>query len=937
MTFIANDYNSIKEILSKEEFDGRLSNGHLILERAFGEEFGIFFTDGPLWKEQRRFALRHMRDVGFGRRHEKFEASMMEEISLLINMLKEGPINDQEKAYLRNGFARFPDVLYPYVGNNIWCIMFGERFDRSEHYKLKYFCESAMEFQRSGDTSGGAISAFWFLKYFGNMFGYTGTIKSNLQLINFIKEHLDSRKYSSDGLVDQYLKEMNKKANLKSNFTEKQLIMTLVDFMFPAISALPSAVVHAIKAVMHHPKVLKNVQEEIDRVVGTGRLVTWDDRKSLPYTEATIRESLRYETLTPLSAFHKALKPATLCGYNVEKDTPVVTNLAALHSDVNMWGDPENFRPERFLNEDGQLGKDCTLPFGFGHRVCAGETFARYNLFELLAVLVQNFNFSFVEGEPTGLDDKLPGIVVTPKETWIRVQPRYTSVFNADEKMSPFLIFILLFLIGYKIYEFLTSVPPNVPPCLPRLPLVGCYWHLLWHNYNVPIEAVYYYVNKLRSKIITCYLGSAMTIFVTDYNAIKEVLLKEEFDGRTSDVGFLLDRAFGKKLGIFFNEGKFAQEHKRFILRNMRDFGFGRRHEKYEANMMEEISILIQMLKEGPINDNEKTYLKDGLVRFPDILFPYTTNSIWEIIFGKRFDRSEFHKLNHLCTSAIEFQRSGNPVGGAIAYFWYLKYFGNVFKYKDFIDSNRNMVEFIKEHIDKNRCSGQDEDRGVLDRYLKEIKKNENVNFTEQQLIITIVDIVFPSVSILLNSMFFAIKLVMHHPEVMRKVQEEIDRVVGTGRLVTWDDRKSLPYVEATLREVFRYDTLAPTTVLHKALKDTAIDGYNVPKDTVVILSLKSINMDPELWEEPEKFRPERFLNDDGQLIKDLTLPFGMGRRMCVAETFSRYHMFEVFATLLQNFNFSFVKGEPTGLEDKVPGLVITHKDTWVRVEQRHD
>lgn len=55
--------------------------------------------------------------------------------------------------------------------------------------------------------------------------------------------------------------------------------MSLVDFMFPALSALPSAVVHAIKLVMHHPKVMKNVQEEIDTVIGTGRLVTWEDRK----------------------------------------------------------------------------------------------------------------------------------------------------------------------------------------------------------------------------------------------------------------------------------------------------------------------------------------------------------------------------------------------------------------------------------------------------------------------------------------------------------------------------------------------------------------------------------------------------------------------------------------------------------------------------------
>lgn len=57
--------------------------------------------------------------------------------------------------------------------------------------------------------------------------------------------------------------------------------------------------------------------------------------------------------------------------------------------------------------------------------MCAGETFARYNMFGVLAVLMQNFNFSFVEGQSTSLEDKLPGLITTPKETWVKVEPRY--------------------------------------------------------------------------------------------------------------------------------------------------------------------------------------------------------------------------------------------------------------------------------------------------------------------------------------------------------------------------------------------------------------------------------------------------------------------------------------------------------------------------------
>lgn len=90
---------------------------------------------------------------------------------------------------------------------------------------------------------------------------------------------------------------------------------------------------------------------------------------SLPYLEAIIRETMRIETLAPLGVIHKSTHKTTLGGYEVPANTPIFTNLAAMHHDPDMWGDPEVFRPERFLKENGQLAKDNTLPFGFGKSI----------------------------------------------------------------------------------------------------------------------------------------------------------------------------------------------------------------------------------------------------------------------------------------------------------------------------------------------------------------------------------------------------------------------------------------------------------------------------------------------------------------------------------------------------------------------------------------
>lgn len=75
----------------------------------------------------------------------------------------------------------------------------------------------------------------------------------------------------------------------------------------------------------------------------------------MPYTEATLREIMRFETLVPMSVPHRAMRDTTLAGFQIPKDTIVLAGIYALHNDEDIWKDPENFRPERFLDDDGKL------------------------------------------------------------------------------------------------------------------------------------------------------------------------------------------------------------------------------------------------------------------------------------------------------------------------------------------------------------------------------------------------------------------------------------------------------------------------------------------------------------------------------------------------------------------------------------------------------
>ncbi|KAJ2936601.1 hypothetical protein H1R20_g492, partial [Candolleomyces eurysporus] len=131
------------------------------------------------------------------------------------------------------------------------------------------------------------------------------------------------------------------------------------------------------------------------------------------------------------------------------------------------------------------------------------------------------------------------------------------------------------------------------------------------------------------------------------------------------------------------------------------------------------------------------------------------------------------------------------------------------------------------------------------------------------------------------GGMTFFLALAMH-PEVQKRAQKEIDEVVGFGRLPDFNDRPQLVYVDALLKEIFRWHQALPIGVPHATSEDDVYDGYFIPKGTVVIGNTWHILHDPGLYDDPLTFIPERFIKD-GMINKEVANPysaaFGFGRR----------------------------------------------------------
>ncbi|THH30213.1 hypothetical protein EUX98_g3986 [Antrodiella citrinella] len=145
----------------------------------------------------------------------------------------------------------------------------------------------------------------------------------------------------------------------------------------------------------------------------------------------------------------------------------------------------------------------------------------------------------------------------------------------------------------------------------------------------------------------------------------------------------------------------------------------------------------------------------------------------------------------------------------------------------------------------------------------------------------------------------------LNYPECLQKAQEELDRVVGPHRLPDFTDEKTLPYCQACIKEAQRWYTLAPTGVPHAVLQDDEYEGMFIPKGTTIYSNLYAIFRDPEMFPEPEVYRPERFLNTDDPRFNNFLLQFGFGRRICPGMHVASASLFLIFTRLLWAFNIT--------------------------------
>ncbi|KZV16364.1 7-ethoxycoumarin O-deethylase-like [Dorcoceras hygrometricum] len=203
--------------------------------------------------------------------------------------------------------------------------------------------------------------------------------------------------------------------------------------------------------------------------------------------------------------------------------------------------------------------------------------------------------------------------------------------------------------------------------------------------------------------------------------------------------------------------------------------------------------------------------------------------------------------------------------------------------------------------------------------------RDTNVAFTMTHVKALLMDMVVGGTDTTSNTVEFALAEMMANPQILRKAQQELDAVVGKHNIMEESHIHSLPYLSAIMKETLRLHPALPLLVPHSPSSASTVSGFTIPEGSRVFVNVWAIHRDPDIWENPSEFRPERFLDGKWDYSgNDLHyFPFGSGRRICAGTAMAeRMFMFSL-GSLVHSFDWSLAGDRrKVDLEEKF-GIVL--------------
>ncbi|XP_053201353.1 cytochrome P450 2C9-like [Panonychus citri] len=387
-------------------------------------------------------------------------------------------------------------------------------------------------------------------------------------------------------------------------------------------------------------------------------------------------------------------------------------------------------------------------------------------------------------------------------------------------------------------------------------------------------------------------IGSFNVVVINGWTAIKEAFADDNLLARPNEDYFTIvgDQSIAEMSGDKW------REQRRVTLTTLRNVGLGKT--KMEETIREEINCFIEKIKKEtgkPLDAGE-------------LLSTSVPNNISTLLFGHKFDYDDPRNIE-LESNFRKLQVSGSFINGVVYMPWLAKLilrFKFLF-FKKILDALAAIEKCISDEIDQHQQSDE-EIVDYVDGFLQEMKKRSDDNettFTIKTLKRNALTFYSAGSDTIRFTLEWMMQILVAQPEFQDKIREEIYQVLGRERSPDNIDRQLMPYTMAFIYEAQRYSSIVPINLPRRTTKETIITGMTIPEDAVVLFNFWSVHRDENLYPDPEKFDPKRFLNEDqSKAIKPpYLLTFSGGKRVCPGESFANLQLFLYLVNIVQNFN----------------------------------
>ncbi|XP_058186615.1 cytochrome P450 81Q32-like [Rhododendron vialii] len=460
---------------------------------------------------------------------------------------------------------------------------------------------------------------------------------------------------------------------------------------------------------------------------------------------------------------------------------------------------------------------------------------------------------------------------------------------------SVFLLLVAFKFLSQKIHHS----RPNIPPSPPSLPVIG---HL--HLLHRPLHRTFHNLSETLGPIFSLRFGTRLVVVISSSQGAEECFTKNDIvlaNRPHGTIGKYLDYKYTTVVSSPYGD------HWRNLRRLMSLEIFStNRLNAFLTIRRDEIRHLLRQLHQKSSADFAKVEMKSKL-------YGLTFNIIVRMIAGKRYygddleDSAKAAEFRELVSKAFEYAGSWNaadyvPVLGWIDYKGFEKNLAKFHKRLDVI---------FQGLIDERR---RDESKNTMIDHLLSLQESQPEYYTDTIIKGLISVMILAGTDTSAVTLEWAMSFLVNHPQVLQKARAEVDAHVGLDRLIDEHDLQKLPYLQAIISETMRLCPPAPLLVPHMSSDDCTIGGYNIPRDTILMVNAWAIHRDSKVWDDPTSFKPERFEGREVEAHK--LMPFGFGRRACPGAGLAQRVVGLALGSLIQCFQWERVGEDPVDLTE---------------------